>query len=178
MDLEKAGTSYRHFLVIGISEEDHNRRLFEEHFANELKAAGAEASVSFTLLPDAADINRETGAAAIKGKDIDAVIVTHLVAVEEKTVYRDNMEYRPTYSHYNGLYDYYPYVRGYVHQPGYYTTHEIVKLETSLYEVKSEQLVWSAQSQTFAPETAVEVIEDLVKVVIRDLKEKGLIKPE
>ena len=178
MDKDKAGTSYSNFLVIGISNEDHNRRLFETHFADQLNAAGVSGTVSFTILPDGTQINRETVSAAIEGKNIDAVIVTHLVAVEEQTVYRESMGYRPTYSHYDVLYDYYPYVKGNVYQPGYYTTHEIVKLETNLYDVASEELVWTAQSKTFAPDSAVEVIGDLVKLVIKDLKEKGLIKTE
>jgi hypothetical protein len=86
------------------------------------------------------------------------------------------MDYRPTYGYYNGLYNYYPHVNTYVQQPGYYTTHDVVILETNLYEVKSEELVWSAQSRSFAPESAKEVIDDLVRLVIKDLKEKGLIK--
>lgn len=176
MDGKKAGSSYNDFLVIGIAEEQHNRRLFEEHFSSQLKAAGVESEVSYAILPEGTEINRDTVAAAIKGKDIDAIIVTHLVAVEEETVYRQNMDYRPAYGYYNGLYNYYPQVHTYVHQPGYYTTHDVVKLETNLYEASSEDLVWSAQSRSFAPDSAKEVIDDLVKLVIEDLTAKGLIK--
>ena len=176
MDSKKAGTSFNDLLIIGIAEKDHNRRLFEEEFANQLKAAGVASEVSYTILPQGTDINRDTVASAIEGKAIDAVIVTHLVGVEEETVYRQNMDYRPSYGYYNGLYNYYPHVNTYVQQPGYYTTHDVVKLETNLYEVASEDLVWSAQSRSFAPESAKEVIDDLVKLVINDLQEKGLIK--
>ncbi len=176
MDQEKAGTSFNDILVIGIAEEEHNRRLFEEQFTTQLNAAGIESEVSYKILPQGTAITRETVGAAIEGKDIDAVIVTHLVAVDEETVYRQSMDYRPSYGYYNGLYDYYPHVHTYVHQPGYYTTHEVVKLETNLYQVKNADLVWSAQSRSFAPESAKEVIDDLVKLVIKDLKEKGLIK--
>jgi hypothetical protein len=176
MDSKKAGTSFNDILIIGIAEEEHNRRLFEEEFANQLRTAGIESEVSYVILPQGTDINRDTVASAIEGKEIDAVIVTHLVAVEEETVYRQNMDYRPTYGYYDGLYSYYPHVNTYVQQPGYYTTHDVVKLETNLYEVASEDLVWSAQSRSFAPESAKEVIDDLVKLVIKDLQEKGLIK--
>ena len=178
MDSKKTGTSYNDILVIGIAEEEHNRRLFEERFTEQLTAAGIESEVSYRILPEGTEINRDTVSAAIKGKNIDSVIVTHLVKVEEETVYRQNMDYRPTYGYYNGLYSYYPHVNSYVHQPGYYTTHDVVILETNLYEVKSEELVWSAQSRSFAPESAKEVIDDLVKLVIKDLQEKGLIKPK
>ena len=177
MDQSKAGTSYNDILVIGIAEEQHNRRLFEEEFTAQLVAAGIESEVSYKILPEGTVINRDTVAEAIKGKEIDAVVVTHLVAVDEETVYRQpTTTYRPTYGYYNGLYSYYPHVHGYVHEPGYYTTHEVVKLETNLYEVESESLVWSAQSRSFAPESAKEVIDDLIKLVIKDLKEKELIK--
>ncbi len=176
MDQEKSGSSFNDILVIGIAKEEHNRRLFEEQFTAQLNTAGVESEVSYKILPEGTVINRETVTAAIKGKNIDAVIVTHMVSVEEETVYRQNMDYRPSYGYYNGMYNYYPHVNTYVHQPGYYTTHDVVKLETNLYEVKSEELVWSAQSRSFAPESAKEVIDSLVKLVIKDLKEKGLIK--
>ena len=178
MDQKKSGTSFNDILVIGIAQEEHNRRLFEEQFTSQLNAAGVESEVSYRILPEGTVINRDTVATAIEGKNIDAIIVTHMVSVEEETVYRQNMDYRPTYGYYNGLYNYYPHVNTYVQQPGYYTTHEVVILETNLYEVKSEELVWSAQSRSFAPESAKEVIDDLVKLVIKDLKEKGLIKPK
>ena len=175
MDSEKAGTTFNDILIIGIADEEHNRRLFEEQFTTQLKAAGIPSNVSYDLLPQGIDINRDTVSAAIEGKTVDAVIVTHLVAVEEETVYRPSMDYQPAYGYYNGLYSYYPHVHTYVHQPGYYTTHDIVKLETNLYEVATEQLVWSAQSSSFAPESAKEVIDELVNLVIKDLQQKGLI---
>lgn len=178
MDKEIAGTSFNHILVIGISDQELNRRLFEETFTTDLNKAGIESEVSYNILPKGTKINRETVSAAIKGKNIDAVLVTHLVAVDKETIYRENMNYRPSYGYYNGLYDYYPYVNGYVQQPGYYTTADVVTLETNLYEVKSEKLVWSAHSRSFAPDSAKEVIDSLVKLVIKDLEEKGLIKPK
>lgn len=175
MDSEKAGTAFNDILIIGIADEEHNRRLFEEQFTNQLKVAGIESEVSYTLLPQGTDINRDTVSSAIEGKSIDAVIVTHLVAVEEETVYRPSMDYQPAYGYSDGLYSYYPHVHTYVHQPGYYTTHEVVRLETNLYEVANEELVWSAQSSSFAPESAKEVIDELVNLVIKDLQQKGLI---
>ena len=132
MDQKKSGTSFNDILVIGIAQEEHNRRLFEEQFTSQLNAAGVESEVSYRILPEGTVINRDTVATAIEGKNIDALIVTHMVSVEEETVYRQNMDYRPTYGYYNGLYNYYPHVNTYVQQPGYYTTHEVVILETNL----------------------------------------------
>ena len=102
MNDKLAGTSYNDLLVIGISEHEHNRRLFEEHFTDQLKATGVESEVSYTLLPDGSAINAETVNAAIKGKNIDAVIVTHVVGVEKETVYVQSIDYISTRGYYHG----------------------------------------------------------------------------
>lgn len=169
---------YNDLLIIGIGESEQNRRAYESHFVEELKSRGIEAEASYTILKNNAKIDRDTVTEAIKGKDIDGVIVTHLVAVDEETIYRPSMDYMPMYGggYYGGLYSYYPHVNTYVHRPGYYTTHETYTLETNLYDVESEELVWSARSRTFSPESVQEVIVDLTKLLINDLEEKGLIE--
>ena len=170
--------SYNDLLIIGIGESQQNRRAYESHFVEELRANGTEAEASYKLIPNSEKLNRETVDKAIEGMDIDGVIVTHLVAVDEETIYRPSMDYMPMYGggYYGGLYSYYPHVNTYVSRPGYYTTHETYTLETNLYDVESEELVWSARSRTFSPESVSEVINDLTKLLIKDLKEKNLIK--
>ena len=169
--------AYNDILIIGIAESEQNRRAYESHFIEELKAIGVEGEASYKLIKGN-KIEREIVTKAIAGMDIDAVIVTHVVGVDEETVYRPSMDYMPMYGggYYGGLYSYYPHVNSYVHRPGYYTTHETYTLETNLYDVESEELVWSARSRTFAPESVSEVIIDLTKLLISDLSEKNLIK--
>jgi hypothetical protein len=42
--------------------------------------------------------------------------------------------------------------------------------------VASEELIWTARSRTFSPESVDEVIVDLTKLLIKDLSDKNLIK--
>jgi len=169
--------AYNDILVIGIAESEQNRRAYESYFVEELQAMGVEGEASYKLIKGS-KIDREVVTRAIKGLEIDAVIVTHLVGVDEETIYRPSMDYMPMYGggYYGGLYSYYPHVNTYVQRPGYYTTHETYTLETNLYDVESEELIWSARSRTFAPESVDEVITDLTKLLIKDLSEKNLIK--
>jgi hypothetical protein len=107
-----------------------------------------------------------------------------MVGIDEETIYRPSAGYAygGAYGgyygggHYGGLYSYYPHVNTYVHNPGYYTTHETYTIETSLYDVASEELIWTARSRTFSPESVDEVIVDLTKLLIKDLSDKNLIK--
>lgn len=170
--------SYDDFLVIGIGESEQNRRAYESHFVESIREAGAEAEASYKLIKSNEKIERDTILKAIDGMEINGVIITHMVAVDEETIYRPSMDYMPMYGggYYGGMYSYYPHVNSYVSRPGYYTTHETYTLETNLYDVESEELVWSARSRTFSPESVQEVIVDLTKLLIKDLDEKNLIK--
>jgi hypothetical protein len=169
---------YKDLLIIGIAESVQNRRAYESYFVEALAEDGIEAVASYKLMKSDEDIERDTVARAIKGLGIDGVIVTHMVAVDEETVYRPSMDYQPMYGggYYGGMYSYYPHVNTYVTRPGYYTTHETYTIETNLYDVKSEELVWSARSRTFSPESVDEVIVDMTKLLIGDLEDKKLIQ--
>ena len=181
--------SYNDLLIIGIAESEQNRRAYESYFIEALGAQNIEAIASYKLIKSNEKIDRDTVTNAIKGLGIDGVIITHMVAVEEETVYRPGagsggygyggygyggMGYGGGY--YGGMYSYYPHVNSYVHDPGYYDTLETYTLETNLYDVETEELVWSARSRTFAPESVDEVIVDLTKLLIEDLEDKNLIK--
>ena len=54
-------------------------------------------------------------------------------------------------------------------------TEETVVLETNLYATESEQLVWSALSETFLGSDAGKVIRGLVDKLTTDLASRGLI---
>ncbi len=177
--------SYNDLLIIGIAESEQNRRAYESYFVEELRGLGVEGEASYKLIKSNEEIDRNSVGKAIKGLAIDGVIVTHMIAVDEETIYRPGMGYGyggygaygyGGYGYGGSLYGYYPHVNTYVHSPGYYTTHETYTLETNLYDVESEELVWSARSRTFSPESVDEVIVDLTKLLIKDLKEKNLIK--
>ena len=178
--------SYNDLLIIGIAQSEQSRRAYESYFVEELNAQGIESIASYKLIKSDEKIERDTVVKAIEGLDIDGVIITHMVAVEEETVYRSTgagygyggyggygMGYGGAY--YGGMYSYYPHVNSYVNNPGYYDTLETYTLETNLYDVKTEELVWSARTRSFAPESVDEVIVDLTKLLINDLADKNLI---
>jgi hypothetical protein len=174
--------SYNDLLIIGIGESQQNRRAYESYFVEELRANNTEAEASYKLIKSSEKIERDTVQKAIEGLEIDGVIITHMVAVDEETVYRPGAGYGGYggYAGYGGygrgMYGYYPHVNSYVTSPGYYTTHETYTLETTLYDIETEELVWTARSRTFSPESVDEVIVDLTRLLIKDLKEKNLIK--
>jgi hypothetical protein len=161
-------------LVIAITGNEHNRRSFEKKFVARLKSVGVDAISSEEAIPMPADLElkKETILAAVKQYENDAVIITHLIGKEEKDVYTRGS------SRHRGFYGFYSNRHSIARDPGYASTSTTVRLETNLYEVKTEKLIWSGKSNTLSRDAKDQIINDVIKAVIKDLQNNKLIAPK
>jgi hypothetical protein len=171
-DQNYAGGSFDNILIVGVADQETVRRSFENTFVEQLGKENTKATASFAVMPPDARPTEENIRSTIAEIKFDSVLFTHLVGVEEEDVYHP-----PSYSThpYRGMYGYHGYVRGYVYEPGYYTRHQTVRLETILYDTETEQIVWSMQSETLNPNSEKALIDAKIKAVIQRLKSQGLI---
>jgi hypothetical protein len=184
--------SYQDIMVVGISDSEQLRRAYETYFADHLRERGVESIASYKLIDhkteqeiteDTKNNLREIVNKAIQGSDVDAVLITHLVAINEEDIYRPSMDYQPAYGpmyysegYYGDMYGYHGYVTTYVMQPGYFTEEYTYVLETNLYDAKTDELMWTTRSKTFAPESMDEAIQELSGLIIDDLVSRKIIK--
>ena len=171
-DQSYAGGPFDDILIVGIAHQETARRSFENTFVERLAKDKIKATASFALMTAETRPSVESIKAVISDIKFDSVLATHLVGVEEKEVYHPATYRMDTY---RGFYDYYGYVGAYVYEPGYYTRHKKVKLETNLYDAQTEQLVWSMVSETMNPTSDEDLIDAKIKVVVKRLKELKLI---
>ena len=73
---EGFSTALDNILIIAAIERSTRRRVYEDEFVDALAALKVEATPSYELMTTSMTITRETVEAAIKGQDIDAVLVT------------------------------------------------------------------------------------------------------
>ncbi len=83
----------------------------------------------------------------------------------------------PSYGWYGGFYSYYSYHYPMVYDPGYVVTDRSYYLETNLYDVATEQLLWSAQSVTVNPEGTDAFITDFSAAISQQMIKDGVLKP-
>lgn len=163
-------------LVIAITGNEDSRRSFERKFVAHLKSVGVEAISSEDAIPMPADLElkKETILNAVNQFENDAVIITHLIDKEEKEAYT-----RGDYAH-GGYYGFYQsrYRYSYARDPGYSSTSKTLLLETNLYDVKTEKLIWSGQSKTWSKDSKDQIINDVIKVLINELQNDKLISPK
>ena len=175
-------TPFDDILVLVVADKMGNRQDAENYIVQKLGEARIDAMPSYDILPKTETIDREAVGRAIDGLQLDAVIVMYATGITEEEYYIPARRfgvyagYGYGHAHYGSFYDYYPHALTYVYIPGYDNTHYVVTLETSLFDLNTGNIVWSGQSNTFAPESVDDVIHNITVLTIRELQNKGILK--
>jgi hypothetical protein len=162
-------------LVVGIAQTATGRRSFEDRFVEAFASQKVDAVPSYQLLPSDERLSEATLKEAIRGHGFDGVIATRLIEVEEETTYvppSTRVAPRPGVG---GLYGYYGSAWDVVHTPGYTVTTTIVRLETHLYDAREAELVWSAHSDTFDPDSTEDAIDSVTRKISEQLASEDLL---
>ena len=123
-------------------------------------------------MPSDLKLKKEMILSAVNQFENDAVIITHLVGKEVKESYTRGGHAR------GGYYGFYHSRFSYARDPGYASTSKTIRLETNLYDVKTEKLIWSGQSKTFSKDSKDQMINDVIRVLVNDLQNNKLITPK
>ena len=170
VDKSRRGKPVSDILVIGVTykEKEKVRRSFEDRFVEQLRAAGVEAISSGDAISIPTDLRLEKDEIlkAVHKFNSDAVLITYVTGKDEKEDY--TRSYSSYYGHYGWAY-------GYAHIPSYSSTNTFYRLATELYDAKTEKLIWSGKSETLNPDSTKQMIDDVIKVVIKDLQKNNLL---
>ena len=172
-DTEFRGMPFKRVLVIGFGEDGANRRVFEDEFSKSLQAAGVSAIPSYTLGSGVSETDIEKVKAMVARSGADGVLTTRLVGIDKRVnVYPGQVMVMPAVGYRRGFYNYYS--SAMVMPPSTYN-YEVVTLETNLWQVVGEHLVWSGTTETFAPEDARKSSAEFAKVIVGALRGQGLL---
>ncbi len=173
--------SYKSIFVTAISNTIVSREVMENELETMLQKEGVKSETSLEILPsgfkDNAD-NKEETIEAIRKRGGDAILTVALLDQDSETRYVPGttmyspMSYGGYYGRFSGYYSYYNPV---MYDPGYYTTDKFYYYEINLYDSKTEELVWSAQSETVNPESAGTFANTFSQEVVEQLIEDGFI---
>jgi len=179
-DKNYQGGKIKKIFVIGVSKDPTVRRVFEDEFVNQLKSLGTDAVPSYSLIPSEEMIDRPTVESKMKEVGADGVIVTTLVDKKTQKVQSS------TYSTNRGYYGYYSrsYNSQVVRQRTTSYEYEVFNLETNLYEIRNQKMIWSslsdtqlpyAQPGTFSEGAVNKAIKELIENIVKRLSESQLI---
>lgn len=161
-------------LVIGVSRQAGLRRTFEDTFVARLKTAGIDAAPSYRFIAEDGPVHEAQLQEAVRQAGADGVLMTRLVRVERRTEMSPGL-YSPGPALWYGMYPWYSAGwLGYYEPPRIYQ-YDVYISETSLYDVKRSQLVWSGTVQTREPGNLDKEIARYVETVIKALKKEQVL---
>jgi hypothetical protein len=172
---------YNHILVASLSTNVNLKASMERAMEQSLREKGVEASQSIDLIPpkfvDDEDQKRKI-INAIRDDGVDAILTVSIIDKDTETRYTPgSAAYAPYPRHrfYGNFWGYYNHWYPRFYTPGYYSEDKIYFIETNLYDAETEDLIWSAQSQTYNPTDIESLSRDFVEEIVGRLAEDNII---
>jgi hypothetical protein len=166
--------SGRKVVAVFMSKDPVRRRRAEDAMAREITARGAQGVPGYTVIADDEIKDEEAARRKLEPLGFSGVVVMRVVGRETQYTYEPG--YWEGFPHYRRFWGgYWGWGWGQVYQPGYLTADQVVKVETLVYSLEQDQLVWAGVSKTFNPSDLDSFIAELAKAVTKEMKSSGLL---
>jgi len=169
------GTSFagKKVAALVMTEDESLRMSAEEALVRVLAARGIQAVAAYRLIPREELRSTEQAKRWFEQAAVEGVVVLRPVRLEQKTT-----EYAPqwTTGYYQSLWGYYGYGWTATWSPGYTTRDTIVVVETMIFSVPKNVLLWAAVSETTNPKGMDEYMKGLASDAVKEMRKAGLIR--
>lgn len=164
--------------AVVMMKDESSRRQGEDSLAREITARGAEGIPMYIVLPGGSPSDEAAARAACEKAGLQGLVVMRPTSVDKEIVATPVTYLEPTYSGYwNGYYGY-GWGSSYAPVPAGTEIHAntIVSIETLVYSLRQNKLVWVGLSKTTNPTNVDELIKKLSAGVAAELKKQGLLQ--
>lgn len=169
-------------LVTALTGRTTSRQAIEDDIAAALADEGYHTIKSIEVMPptlsSSQTLDREDLLSKISNTGADAILTVALIDEKTETRYvPGNYSYAPVtrFGYYGTFWGYYNTWYPTLYDPGYYEAEKVYFLETNLYDARTEQLLWSAQSETYSPTNLPDFAEDFSEAVVSRLESEGVL---
>ena len=158
-------------LVLALVKDETSRRVIEDELVKRMKSP---AVPSYTVI--SSEKLKDTGDQAlnqvIAQDKFTHILLMRLADIEKETSYVPGT----TTGFYGGYGRYYGYGAGMYSTPGYYTTDKNYFIETAIYSVNPNKLLWAGTTKTVNPDKVNSAVNQIADVVTAKMKEDGFLK--
>ncbi len=159
-------------LVVALLKNETNRRKVEDELLNYLNGKGF---VSYKYLNDNFNkIDEDKFRNKIKADGFDGAITMRLIDVDKEKIYIPEQQnlYPNYYQNFSGYYQ-----RGWTSYttPGYYSLNKTFIVETVVYSIKDDKIIWSGITESFNPEGVVNMTSDISKLIYKKMLSEGFV---
>ncbi len=180
-------TRYNKICVLGAAKDIVKRSMVEKAVVTQMSMYGINAVAGVNILPDnfidsdndnkVDSDNKAALVSKLKAEGVDGVFVISLQDVKKSEQYVPGSTYYAPYAgFYGGFYGGYYGAYNMVSSPGYYVQNTNYFLSSNFYSLDTEQLLWSAQSNTFDPQSLSDFTKSYASSVVEQFANSGVVK--
>jgi len=173
--------TYQKIMVLAVI-RDSDRSLqqnMENHMVGDLKDLGYNAISSLQVYgPKAFDkMDEEDVINKLKNSGVDAVITIVLLDKQKERKYvPGNIQYSPYSYYFNHFWNYRNTLYTRIYQPGYYVTNTKYFWESNLYELSTQKLIYSVQTQSFDPANSDRLGHEYGQMIVKSIVDHQILK--
>lgn len=150
------------------------RRVAEDRLAHEISARGALGIALYRLVPDA-----ETDEAVVRGvlerEGVKGLVSLRPIDVQQQLVAEPVPHADPLYGGYWGGYHSYGWNHPWDGAAFSTRVDTVVSIETLVYSLPQNKLLWGGQSKTTNPNAVDELVAEVARAAAKELENEGLI---
>jgi hypothetical protein len=158
--------------AVAMIEQIASRRVAEDAIARELTARGAIGVPMYAIYTDEDPTDEPAARAALEREGYTGLVVFRPVGTEQEIVATPPYG-GPAYSMYWG--GYYGFGWGMPWYSAEIRTYTVVSVETLVYSLRQNKLVWGGQSTTTNPSSVDRLVHDTASKVAKELERQGLL---
>lgn len=158
--------------AVVMMQDEPSRRSAEDTLAREISSRGGIGIPMYKILPNGNPNDEAQAKAALESAQVQGVVVMRPLGVTKDVTVSPTYG-GPSYSGYWG--GYYGYGWGSPWGPTTVYTDTTVSVETLVYSLKQNQLVWGGRSKTTNPENVNQLVSEVAIAAADELREQGLI---
>lgn len=160
-------------LVVSLLKNEISRRKVENEMVKYMNGKGI---VSYNYLDENFNKkNEDELRKKIKADGFDGAITMRLIDVDKEKIYiPEQRNVYPDYYHDFSRY----YHRNWIYYttPGYYVVTKTFIVETIVYSIKDDKIIWSGITETFDPDGVKNMTREIAKVIYKKMIEEGFIQ--
>ncbi len=174
-DAGTIGFAGKKVAALVISKDEALRISAEEALARQLVSLGVRGIAAYRVIPREELQDRDRAKAWFHKTDVEGVVAMRPVSAETVKSFTPSMW---TVGYYGSLWDYYGYTWGVAFSPGGGVREDTtLTVETLVFSVPREKLLWAALSETTNPKSIDAFMKDLVTKAAKEMKKAGLTAP-
>jgi hypothetical protein len=170
-DPDASGYSFSKPIAVAVFKDKQLRKTTEDAIVSNVKKV--KAYPSYQVLKEEELEDAEGAKKILLAEGYDGAIVMRLVWIENK------MDFVAA-SYPNYYYSYWSYYStswsGAVYSPAYIREDRIIQIETTLFSITDNKLLWVGISESKNPESVSGLVDEIAEVIGKELRKRGIIK--